>query len=780
MKLSKVIDLQEREIRKHKKEIKKINTYKEITDNLLSDEFKRKTNEFKQHVQTGGDLEAIKHEAFAYVNAAIRRVLNKNAFDTQLLAGMVLNEGMIAEMSTGEGKTISAIFPLYLQSLSGKGVHLVTTNEYLAKRDYEETKELFEFLGISSSLNLSEHSLEEKKVSYQADVMYTTNNEVAFDYLRDNLIYSLDDGVQKKLHFCILDEIDSILIDDAKTPLIISSEINTNLQHINEANNLAKKMIKNIDYTLDEKSKQIVLTDKGITKAESYYNTDNIYDNQMNPELKSLTVSLQAHHLLKLNTHYIIRDNSIVLVDPNNGRAMKGRKFSNGLHQALECKENIPIGTSTITNASITYQHFFSMYEKISGMTATATPCANEFFHTFGLKIRTIPPRIPSKRIDKEDKLYSTVAHKEKSLIKEIKKIHEKKQPLLIGTSSIESCENMSRLLNKFNISHVVLNAKHHENEASIIAKAGEVGAVTIATNMAGRGTDIKLSEESKRLGGLYVIGVERNASIRLDNQLRGRSGRQGDPGETQFFVSKEDKIIKEHGTPRLKNMMTRVLQNNTNVVLEKTLRSNLKRFLTELEEISYEDRRNTLLYESVIDLQRRDLYKIRKGILNETIGTKYILEKFAEEIIKHPLNSHDLDDTLTKSEIAKYSEYISRTLDLQTDGFFNQMKNISVSEILELVLTSFLKHYEEIEKQTTKFILKEVEKNVLLSEIDKEWVEHLDYMNFLKDGIQLRTYAQNNPVYEFEKDGVESYQQMWFNIKRECISKLFVFEHTT
>ena len=816
----------DREIKRIQKKVKLINDLEEKFINLSDEELREKTEEFKQRLANGETLDDILPEAFAVVREASKRVLGMRHYDVQLIGGIVLHEGKITEMKTGEGKTLVATCPVYLNALSGKGVHIITVNDYLAKRDKEQMGKVYEFLGLTTGVILNGLESEERKKAYQADVTYGTNSEFGFDYLRDNMVGRLEDKVQRKLNFCIVDEVDSILIDEARTPLIISGaaentarlyqtfyKIATFLERSRETEKITdvkKKKEMNIpdevwkDYEVDEKAKNIVLTEKGIKKVEKMLNIENLYSPETIELTHYLMQCLKAKELFERDKDYLIRENEVVIIDEFTGRALEGRRYSDGLHQAIEAKEGVKIAGENQTLASITLQNYFRMYEKLSGMTGTAETEATEFMFIYGLEVVIIPTNKPVIRKDNGDIIYKTHEEKIEAIVAKIKELYEKGQPVLVGTITIQGSELLSNELKKLNIPHNVLNAKFHEKEAEIVAQAGRYKAVTIATNMAGRGTDIMLGgnaefmaksanvspeeydevlkkyksqceEEKKKvkeLGGLYILGTERHESRRIDNQLRGRSGRQGDPGESQFYLSLEDDLMKLFGSDRVKNVMERLGIPRGEQITHRMITKAIENAQKKVESRNFGIRKSLLEFDDVMNKQREAIYASRnealsKDDLKETIISMLrgsvqsaVIEKFVGEY-KEEWDLKGLSEFLEE----KYGYVIENQ---------EEYKAFGIEEYADKLADDLVAKYNEKEAEITPEIMRQIEKYVLLEVVDNRWREHLKTLDGLREGIYLRSYGQRDPIVEYKLLSGELYGQMLETIKKETTSYMF------
>lgn len=763
----KVFDFDEKELRRFEKIANKIDELDEEYQKLSDDDLKNKTAEFKERLEKGETFDDIIVEAFATAREACFRVIGERPYHVQLLGALALHYGNIAEMKTGEGKTLTSVMPAYLNALEGKGVHIVTVNEYLAERDSEWMGQIHRFLGLTVGLNRRDMSAKEKREAYDADILYSTNNEIGFDYLRDNMAIRKEDRVQQRgLNYAIVDEVDSILIDEARTPLIISGGFLENKNLYIDADRFAKTLKENNGYVYDAKLKRSNLDDEGVKKAEKYFKVDNLYDVNNSTLVHFINQALHANFSMKKDFDYVVNDGKIVIVDQFTGRLMPGRAFSDGLHQAIEAKEGVEIQQETRTLATITFQNLFRMYNKLSGMTGTAKTEEEEFREIYNMYVIAIPTNKPIIRIDMADLIYASKKSKFKAIIEEISKRHEKGQPVLVGTIAIETSEEISSLLKKKGIPHEVLNAKNHAREAEIIAKAGEKGAVTIATNMAGRGTDIKLGEGVKELGGLCVIGTERHESRRIDNQLRGRSGRQGDPGFTQFYIAMDDELMIRFGSEKIKNILQSTGIDDGMVIRSKMFSRSVASAQKRVEGNNYDMRKTVLQYDDVMNKQRELIYGKRNHILDsESIHDdilKTIYNHVADLIESHCGESEHLD----KQDIVDIIEYVnSNLLKKNIDEVF--FENKSIDEIIDELTALITEEYEEKIKDIPEEVSNEFEKVINLNVIDKYWMEQINTMAHLKEGIFLRQYAQDNPLRAYTTEGFELFDTMLENIDK-------------
>ena len=756
------------------KDLKKFNLIAdavlELEDDMakLSDkELASYTDKFKKRLEDGATLEDIMVEAFAVCREAAYRCVDMKPFPCQLVGGLAIHYGNIAEMKTGEGKTLTCVLPAYLNALTGKGVHIVTVNEFLSRRDSEWMGSIFKFLGLTVGLNTRGLSAEEKREAYNSDIMYTTNSELGFDYLRDNMVVRKENRVQRKLNYCIVDEVDSILIDEARTPLIISGGVAQSANIYVQADSFAKSLEENEDYIMDLKTKSINLSDAGAEKAEKYFKVKNLYDIDNTSLVHHINQALRANYFMNKDVDYVVSDDAIVIVDQFTGRLMKGRAFSEGLHQAIEAKEGVKINQETKTVATITYQNLFRMYDKLSGMTGTAKTEEEEFRNIYNMFVIQIPTNKPVIRIDEVDLLYSNKQGKYSAIIKEIEARHKKGQPVLVGTIAIETSELISKLLSKKGIKHEVLNAKNHEREAEIIARAGEKGSVTIATNMAGRGTDIKLGEGVKELGGLCVIGTERHESRRIDNQLRGRAGRQGDPGFTQFYVSFEDELMVRFGSDKYKDMLQRMGFTGEQAIRNKMFAKAFESAQKRVEGNNFDIRKHLLQYDDVMNNQREIIYAKRNEILDsESIHeqTLQLLSDYITNIINNHLgDSNRLDDKDYDEILEETNENILKHHRIT----ITEIKGKSASEVIDIIFDKVKEDYEEKLADIPREVAREFEKAITLRVIDNYWMDHISTMSHLREGIGLRGYANTDPLQAYTMEGYELFDNMLERINK-------------
>lgn len=752
----------ERDIKKMRQLVEeKINPQESALKKLSDSSLANKTNEFKARLAKGETLDDILPDAFAVIREASRRVLGMRQFDVQLIGGIILHRGNIAEMGTGEGKTLVATAPVYLNALEGKGAHVITVNDYLAKRDSEWMGQVYKFLGLSVGLIVHDLDFEQRKIAYNSDITYGTNNEFGFDYLRDNMVSSLDQMVQRPLHYCLIDEVDSILIDEARTPLIISGPGQKSTDNYYVMSKLVPQLKLGEDYTIDEKQKTVAPTEAGVSKMEKMLKVDNLYDTD-NLELNHLFVqALRAQAMMERDRDYVVKDREVVIVDEFTGRLMYGRRYSDGLHQAIEAKEGLQVQRESQTLATITFQNYFRMYDKLAGMTGTAKTEEQEFIKIYGLEVFQVPTNRPVQRKDLPDVIFKTKRGKYRAVVREIERRHATGQPMLIGTTSIEQSEQLSHMLKEAGIVHNVLNAKYHELEAQIVAQAGQKGQVTIATNMAGRGTDIVLGEGVSELGGLAIIGTERHESRRIDNQLRGRAGRQGDPGSSQFFLSLEDDLLRIFGGDNIKKFMEKMGLEEDEEIRSSMVSSAIQKAQKRVEERNFDIRKYVLEYDDVMNQQRKVVYEQRRKILEGQDMKDQILN-MVDMLINHGLETY-ANPKLYPEEwdfdaLIKYCEkYFLAPGEVKLD----EIENMSREEIGRKLMDIAHETYEAREKSIGSSMMRELEKAVMLKVVDSKWMEHLDDMDMLKEGIGLRSYGQRNPIVEYKVEAFNIFSEM-------------------
>lgn len=772
--IKKWVESDKREVKRMGKIANKVEAYRDEYARLSDADLQAKTPALKGRLQNGETLDDILPEAFATVREAAKRVLGLYPFHVQIIGGITLHEGNIAEMKTGEGKTLTATLPVYLNALTGKGVHVVTVNEYLSSRDATEMGRLYNWLGLSVGLNLNSKNSDEKRAAYNCDITYSTNSELGFDYLRDNMVVYQEQMVQRPLNYAIVDEVDSILIDEARTPLIISGQAEQSTALYLRADRFVKSLKKD-DYKIDWPTKSIVLTESGIQKGEKTFGLHNLYDIDNTLLNHHIDQSLRANYIMERDKDYVVSNKKVLIVDSFTGRVMEGRRFSDGLHQAIEAKEGVPIQDETKTMANITYQNFFRMYDKLAGMTGTAKTEEEEFREIYNMEVISIPTNKPIARIDHPDVLYPTLKAKFDAVVQDIKQRHAKGQPILVGTVAVETSEYLSERLTKENIPHAVLNAKNHAKEANIISHAGQRGAVTIATNMAGRGTDIKLGPGVKELGGLCVIGTERHESRRIDNQLRGRSGRQGDPGETIFYMSLEDDLMKRFGSERIKKVLSAMKVEDEDAVIQSRMISRqVEGAQKRVEGNNYDTRKNTLQYDDVMREQREIIYKQRMQVITAEHSLKDVLLGMIQRTIKSQVDSRtngdpanwDLDGLYDFAITALVSPKELRRTDLNGK---------SIPQLYRLFENFVQNNYQLKQNQLQNDAqMLEFEKVVILRVVDEHWTNHIDEMDQLRQSIGLRGYGQMNPLVEYQEEGFQKFEQMIADIEYD-VTRLFM-----
>ncbi|HPF82593.1 MAG TPA: preprotein translocase subunit SecA [Bacilli bacterium] len=758
-------------------EYKQLEEFKIIADKViaLEDEYSKlsdkklqaKTEEFRKRLSEGQTLDDILVEAFATVREAAWRVNKEKPFYVQILGGLAIHYGNIAEMRTGEGKTLTSTLPAYLNALPGEGVHIITVNEYLAGRDSEWMGNIYRFLGLTVGVNYRDMTPKEKKDAYNCDILYSTNNEIGFDYLRDNMVVKAEDRCQRPFNFVIIDEVDSVLIDEARTPLIISGGSMSSANLYKETDRFVKSLKENDGYLYDEKLKAVTLDNKGVEKAEKTFSVGNLFDVNNTNLVHYINQALRANYAMKKDFDYVVEDGKVVIVDSFTGRLMHGRAYSDGLHQAIEAKEGVEIQKETKTLATITFQNLFRMYKKISGMTGTAKTEAEEFRDIYNMYVISIPTNKPVARIDYGDLIYSTQQGKYKAIVKEIKKRHEEGQPVLIGTVAVETSELLSSLLKKEHIPHEVLNAKNHQRESELIMQAGQKGAVTIATNMAGRGADIKLGEGVRELGGLAVLGTERHESRRIDNQLRGRSGRQGDPGFSQFYVSFEDDLMVRFGTDRAKGLLQSLGFNDDMAIRHKMISSSIEQAQKRVEGANYDMRKNLLQYDDVINQQREKIYEKRNNILNNESIHETVIESFDNYIYDLVFSHIAPENELTSNDLDEILEVVNGNL-LKKAINKKDLEKIKPEEVVNIIVSRLTKEYDEKIKDIPDELKNEFEKAISLRVIDTYWMEHINTMSILREGIYLRGYANEDPLRAYTNEGFELFEDLLINIDKQ------------
>ena len=770
--LKNIFDYETKELKKINKIVDQIEALDEDMKKLKDVEIKAKTEEFKDRLSKGETLDDILVEAFALAREACDRALGEKPFRVQLIGGVAIHRGNIAEMKTGEGKTLTTVLPAYLNALSGLGVHVITTNEYLSTRNAEWMGPIYDLLGVTVGINIRDKSPQEKQEAYNCDITYTTNNELGFDYLRDNMVVRKENRTQRGLNFAIIDEVDSILIDEARTPLIISGGVAKSANVYKEADRVAKSM-KIDDYVVDEKTKRVTLTEQGVHHAEELLHLDNLYDIENSVMVHNLDKALVANYGFKRDVDYVVENDQVIIVDTFTGRLMHGRQFSEGLHQAIEAKEGVTVKEETKTLATITFQNLFRMYNNLSGMTGTAKTEEEEFRNIYNTYVVCIPTNKPVIRDDQVDLIYSSLNGKYKALVKTVKEIHSTGRPILIGVASVETSEVIDQLLTKAGVKHELLNAKNHEREAHIIEHAGEKNAVTIATNMAGRGTDIKLGPGVRELGGLYVLGTERHDSRRIDNQLRGRSGRQGDPGTTRFFVSMEDDLMIKFGSDKMKSVMESLGISDDQAISNKMISKNIESAQKKVEGFNFDRRKGLLDYDNVISKQREIIYERRNEILDKESIRDRVLETFKtfvhNQIFSHIPPEGYLTDNDIDNIIEQFNAHLLKRRKLNKDDFKNKSNEELVDFIYEIVVDDYNKKLKDVPEE----IQDDFEKSISLRIIDKNWMNQLDEMEALKEGVGLRGYAQSNPLQVYALEGFQMFDNMMATIEAEISNYL-------
>ncbi|WP_054957491.1 preprotein translocase subunit SecA [Paenibacillus dakarensis] len=760
-------DTNERDVKRLMKTVDVINKLEPQFEALSDEQLKAKTEEFRARIEKGETLDEILPEAFATVRETSKRTLGKRHYDVQLVGGMALHEGRIAEMKTGEGKTLVGTLPVYLNALLGKGVHVVTVNDYLATRDSEEMAQIYNFLGMTVGVNLSGMDHAHKQEAYACDITYGTNNEFGFDYLRDNMVLYKEQMVQRPLYFCIIDEVDSILVDEARTPLIISGQAQKSTELYYLADRFVKRLVPEEDFTVDIKVKAVSLTEKGVAKAERAFGIDNLYDHNHVTLNHHVVQALKANVIMRRDVDYVVTEDEVVIVDEFTGRLMAGRRYSDGLHQAIEAKEGIEVQNESMTLATITFQNYFRMYRKLAGMTGTAKTEEEEFKKIYGLEVLQVPTNKPNQRIDMPDVVYKSEEGKFKAVVEEIVARHKKNQPVLVGTVSIENSERLSDMLKRKGVQHKVLNAKYHAEEAEIISRAGQPGSVTIATNMAGRGTDILLGEGVQEIGGLHIIGTERHESRRIDNQLRGRAGRQGDPGSTQFYLSLGDELMKRFGTDNVMNMMERLGFEEDQPIESKMITRAVESAQKRVEGNNFDVRKVVLQYDDVMNQQREIIYKQRREIL-ESEDIKQIVLDMIKPVIERVVAAHCSDDIPENWELQEVADYVNTKLLDEGAVTRDELWGKEADEITEHLFERVLQKYKEREESIGEELVREFEKVIVLRSVDSKWMDHIDAMDQLRQGIHLRAYGGTDPLREYQFEGFEMFHAMIASIQEE------------
>ncbi len=769
----------DRELKKYKSKLKKINALEPKYEAMGDEELQEAFEALKAAVRSGEKtLEDVLFDSFAITREAAKRTLGMRHFDVQIIGGMVLHDGRIAEMKTGEGKTLVATLPVALNAMTGKGVHVVTVNDYLAKRDATDLAPLYNFLGYEVGTILEgEFDPQVKRAQYAADITYGTNNEFGFDYLRDNMSFSRDQMVQRGHHFVIVDEVDSILIDEARTPLIISGPTNRTLDNYIRADEIAKQLEKDKHFTVDEKDRLVLMTEEGISRAEELFGVDNLYSLENSALSHHLDQALKANYLFEIDVDYVVRDGEVVIVDEFTGRLSEGRRFSEGLHQALEAKERVEIKEETQTLADITFQNYFRMYEKLAGMTGTAQTEATEFAQIYNLDVVSIPTNVPVIREDLNDLIYKTEPEKFGAAIEKIKELHAKGQPVLVGTASIEKSEVLHELLKKEKIPHTVLNAKNHEQEGEIIKHAGEKGAVTIATNMAGRGVDIKVDDEVKALGGLYIIGTERHENRRIDNQLRGRSGRQGDPGTSQFYLSLEDNLLRIFGSDKIKTIMERLGVEDGEYIESKMVTRAVEKAQKKVENLHFEGRKQIVEYDDVANEQRKIVYKFRNQLLDPEYDIDAKVDEIREEYVQRVLHECEIFDGVAREDfdLEKLAKLLKEEINYDLD--IESLKELEYDELAEELLRRIKESYDTKMAVVDEQVRRDIEREIYLKTLDNAWREHLYRMDTMKTGIRLRAYNQKDPLVEFKKESFNLFTELIETIKHDTVKTLQIIQ---
>lgn len=770
-------DTNDREIKRLLRTVEMINGMEPEIQKLSDDELRGKTTDFRSRLEQGEQVDELLPEAFAVVREASSRVLNKRHYDVQLIGGMVLHEGKIAEMRTGEGKTLVGALPVYLNALLGKGVHVVTVNEYLAGRDSAEMGKIYEFLGMTVGVNLNSLSHPEKQAAYACDITYGTNNEFGFDYLRDNMVLYKEQMVQRPLYYAVIDEVDSILVDEARTPLIISGQAAKSTDLYYSADRFVKRLTAEEDYSVDVKLRAVNLTEAGVAKAEKTFGIENLYDHANVTLNHHITQALKAHVIMKRDVDYVVQEDEVIIVDEFTGRLMVGRRYSDGLHQAIEAKEQIKVQNESMTLATITLQNYFRMYRKLSGMTGTAKTEEEELKKIYGLEVVVVPTNKPMIRNDMPDTVYKSVNGKFKAAVEQIVERHKKGQPVLVGTVSIENSERLSELLKKKGVQHKVLNAKHHAAEAEIVSQAGQHGAVTIATNMAGRGTDIMLGEGVPDLGGLHIIGTERHESRRIDNQLRGRAGRQGDPGSSQFYLSMEDELMRRFGAENIMGMMERIGFEEDQPIESKLITRAIESAQKRVEGNNFDTRKVVLQYDDVMNQQREIIYKQRREVL-EHENIKEITLNMILPVVERIVKAHTPDEQVPEEwDLAAIAEYANTTFLEEGRLTAEEMWGKEREEIIEHVQNLVRELYDRREQDMGAETMREFEKVVVLRAVDSKWMDHIDAMEQLRQGIHLRAYGGTDPLREYQFEGFEMFQEMIESIQEE-VAKYIMKAH--
>ena len=763
----------EREVNRIRPIVEKIEALDEDMQKLSEEELKGKTQEFKKRLEDGETLDDILVEAFAVVREASSRVLEMKHYKEQLIGGVVLHQGRISEMKTGEGKTLVATLPAYLNALSGNGVHVITVNDYLASRDCEQMGQLYQYLGLTTGVIVHGLNNDQRRAAYGSDITYGTNNEFGFDYLRDNMVIYAEERVQRELNYCIVDEVDSILIDEARTPLIISGAGDKSTDFYKVADYFVKGLKEEEDYTIDEEAKAVMLTDEGVEKAEKTFNVENYADADNMGLQHYVTQALRANYSMRSDKDYMVKEGEVIIVDEFTGRLMEGRRYSDGLHQAIEAKEGVKIARESKTLATITFQNYFRMYKKLSGMTGTALTEENEFREIYGLDVIVVPTHMPIARIDYPDLVYKNETGKFKAIVDDIEETHKKGQPILVGTVSIEKSEALSKVLKKRGIPHQVLNAKYHEQEAEIISHAGEFGMVTIATNMAGRGTDIKLGEGVVEVGGLKIIGTARHESRRIDNQLRGRAGRQGDPGSSRFYISLDDDLMRIFGSERIQGLVDKGLDED-DAIENKFLTKQIENAQKKVEGNNFNVRKTLLGYDDVMNTQREVIYSQRSDVL-EGAELKDQILAMTKEVIDEAVHIHlDQPEEEIEKEMKKFISYLDDICIPDDSVSVDELSKLSNEEIIEKLNGMAVEIYNNKEEEFESEKMRELERVILLRTVDSKWMDHIDNMDHLKQGMGLRAFKQVDPVQAYQMEGSAMFEEMIKSIKLDTVKYIF------
>ncbi len=761
-------DANDRDVKRIMKTVDIINNMEAEFEALSHDELQGKTAEFRERLEKGETLEQLLPEAFATVREASKRQLGMRHFDVQMIGGIALHEGKIAEMRTGEGKTLVGTLPVYLNALEGKGAHVVTVNDYLAQRDSLQMSRIYNYLGMTVGINLSGMQHEEKQAAYACDITYGTNNEFGFDYLRDNMVLYKEQMVQRPLHFCIIDEVDSILIDEARTPLIISGQAQKSTELYFAADRFVKSLKAEDDYSVDIKVKSVALTEAGVEKAENFFGLENLYDNKNVTINHHVVQALKANVIMHRDVDYVVSEGEVLIVDEFTGRLMSGRRYSDGLHQAIEAKEDLKVQNESMTLATITFQNYFRMYRKLAGMTGTAKTEEEEFKKIYGLEVLQIPTNRVNQRQDAPDVVYKSVQSKFRAVVKEIEERHANNQPVLVGTVSIENSELLSEMLKRKGIKHQVLNAKYHAEEAEIIARAGQPGTVTIATNMAGRGTDIILGEGVAEVGGLHIIGTERHESRRIDNQLRGRAGRQGDPGSTQFYLSLGDELMKRFGADNVMNMMEKLGFEEDQPIESRMITRAVESAQRRVEGSNFDMRKIVLQYDDVMNKQREIIYKQRREVL-ESDNIREVVLQMIKPCIERVVEVHCGDDIPENWELQEVADYVNNNFLVEAKHVAKQeLEEKEKEEMVNYLFERVELYYLQREKEIGEVTIREFEKVVVLRAVDRKWMDHIDAMEQLRQGIHLRAYGGTDPLREYQFEGFEMFNQMVADIQEE------------